>query len=44
MSTVWGIDDDISGHTGQALGVNAKLGVPYTLKKLEYNILAELPD
>lgn len=42
MSTVWGLVDDRTGHTGQVLGVIAKLGVPYQLKRLEYNALGRL--
>lgn len=41
---VWGLVDDRTGHTGQVLGVIAKLGVPYALKRLEYNLLAKLPS
>ena len=44
MSRVWGLVDDRAGHTGQVLGVIAKLGQLYTLKNLEYNLLAELPS
>ncbi len=43
METVWGLVDDRTGHTGQVLGVIAKLGVPYVLKNLEYNALSRLP-
>lgn len=43
MSVTWGLVDDRTGHTGQVLGVVAKLGRPYTLKRLEYNALARLP-
>ncbi len=42
--SVWGLVDDRTGHTGQVLGVIAKLGVPYVLKRLEYNALARLPN
>lgn len=42
--TVWGLVDDRTGHTGQVLGVIAKLGVPYVLKRLEYNALTFLPN
>lgn len=42
--TVWGLVDDRTGHTGQVLGVIAKLGVPYQLKRLEYNFLRHLPN
>lgn len=42
--TVWGLVDDRTGHTGQVLGVISKLGVPYVLKRLEYNRLAALPN
>lgn len=44
MSTVWGLVDDRTGHTGQVLGVISKLGLPYALKRLEYNALACLPS
>lgn len=40
--TVWGLVDDRAGHTGQVLGVIAKLGAPYQLKRLEYNLLGRL--
>ncbi len=43
MTTVWGLVDDRTGHTGQVFGVIAKLGVPYALKRLEYNALVHLP-
>lgn len=41
--TIWGLVDDRTGHTGQVLGVIAKLGVPYVLKRLEYTGLTALP-
>ena len=44
MTTIWGLVDDRTGHTGQVLGVIAQLGVPYLLKRLEYNGLAALPS
>lgn len=43
MTTIWGLVDDRTGHTGQVLGVIHKLGVPYALKRLEYNALGMLP-
>lgn len=43
LETIWGLVDDRTGHTGQVLGVIAKLGVPYALKRLEYRPLAGLP-
>ena len=42
--TIWGLVDDRTGHTGQVLGVIGKLGLPYMLKRLEYNRLAVLPN
>lgn len=42
MSTVWGLVDDRTGHTGQVLGVIGELGLPYQLKRLEYNALGRL--
>ncbi len=42
MTTIWGLIDDRTGHTGQVLGVIGKLGVPYVLKRLEYNALGNL--
>lgn len=42
MASVWGLVDDRTGHTGQVLGVIAKLGLPYQLKRLEYNALGRL--
>ncbi len=42
--SVWGLVDDRTGHTGQVLGVIAKLGLPYVLKRLEYNHLVILPN
>jgi mitochondrial fission protein ELM1 len=42
--SVWGLVDDRTGHTGQVLGVIGKLGLPYILKRLEYNKLAALPN
>ncbi len=42
MSNVWGLVDDAA--TGQVLGVIAKLGQPFTLKKLDYNALVNLPN
>lgn len=44
MSNVWGLVDDRTGHTGQVLGVITRLGLPYALKRLEYNALAALPS
>ncbi len=44
MTMIWGLVDDRTGHTGQVLGVIHKLGVPYALKRLEYNRLASLPS
>jgi uncharacterized protein len=43
VETIWGLVDDRTGHTGQVLGVIAKLGVPYALKRLEYNALSCVP-
>lgn len=42
--SVWGLVDDRTGHTGQVLGVIAKLGVPYVLKRLEYNVFTAIPN
>ncbi len=42
--TIWGLVDDRTGHTGQVLGVIAKLGAPYVLKRIEYNALTFLPN
>ena len=42
--TVWGLVDDRTGHTGQVLGVIGTLGLPYVLKRLEYNRFAALPN
>ena len=44
MTNVWGLVDDRTGHTGQVLGVITRLGLPYALKRLEYNKLAALPS
>lgn len=44
MTQVWGLVDDRAGHTGQVLGVIAKLGQLYSLKNLHYTWLAELPN
>ncbi len=44
MTTIWGLVDDRTGHTGQVLGVIAQLGAPYLLKRLEYNGFASLPS
>lgn len=44
MATIWGLIDDRTGHTGQVLGVITRLGLPYALKRLEYNRLAALPS
>lgn len=44
MSKVWGLVDDRTGHTGQVLGVITRLGLPYTLKRLEYNHFKLLPS
>jgi len=40
---VWGLVDDRTGHTGQVLGVIGKLGLPFILKRLEYNWKTHLP-
>lgn len=42
MSNVWGLVDDRTGHAAQVLGVIGKLGLPYQLKRLEYNALGRL--
>ena len=44
MTHVWGLIDDRTGHTGQVLGVITRLGLPYTLKRLEYNAFCLLPS
>ncbi|MES2984360.1 MAG: mitochondrial fission ELM1 family protein [Pseudomonadota bacterium] len=44
MTSIWGLVDDRTGHTGQVLGVIHKLKLPYALKRLEYNALAQLPS
>lgn len=43
MNHVWGLIDDRTGHTGQVLGLVSRLGLPYVLKRLDYNFLAQLP-
>ncbi len=43
MSSVWGLVDDRTGHTGQVLGVIQRLGLPFVIKRLEYNTLQALP-
>jgi len=43
MSLIWGLVDDRTGHTGQVLGVITRLGIPYGLKRLEYNLLGHVP-
>jgi mitochondrial fission protein ELM1 len=40
---VWGLVDNRTGHTGQVLGVIGKLGLPFILKRLEYNWKTHLP-
>ncbi len=44
MTSLWGLIDDRTGHTGQVLGVITRLGLPYTLKRLEYNAFSLLPS
>ncbi len=44
MTNVWGLVDDRTGHTGQVLGVITRLGIAYTLKRLDYNGWAALPS
>ncbi len=44
MSVVWGLVDDRTGHTGQVLGIITRLGLPFALKRLEYNRFAMLPS
>jgi uncharacterized protein len=44
VPNIWGLIDDRTGHTGQVLGVITRLGIPYTLKRLDYNRLAALPS
>jgi mitochondrial fission protein ELM1 len=44
VTTIWGLIDDRTGHTGQVLGVITRLGIPYALKRLEYNQLTLLPS
>jgi mitochondrial fission protein ELM1 len=43
VTSVWGLVDDRTGHTGQVLGIITRLGLPYALKRLEYNRLIHLP-
>lgn len=43
MPTVWGLIDDRTGHNGQVLGLISRLGLPYVLKRLDYNLLSRLP-
>lgn len=40
---VWGLVDDRTGHTGQVLGVIGKLGMPFILKRLDYNWKVRAP-
>ena len=42
MSNVWGMVDDSA--PGQVLGVIAKLGQPFTLKRIEYTVFGKLPN
>lgn len=44
MTGIWGLIDSRTGHTGQVLGVISQLGVPFMLKRLEYNAFAMLPS
>ncbi len=44
MIPVWGLVDDRTGHTGQVLGVIGKLGMPYLLKRLDYNWKVHFPN
>jgi mitochondrial fission protein ELM1 len=44
VTSLWGLIDDRTGHTGQVLGVITRLGLPYTLKRLEYNAFSALPS
>lgn len=41
---VWALIDDRAGHNSQALGVAAKLGIPYAIKKIDYSWLAKSPN
>lgn len=43
MTTVWGLTDDRTGHTGQVFGLIHRLGLPYVIKRLEYNGWQKLP-
>ncbi len=40
---LWGLVDDRVGHTGQVLGVLARLNTPYLIKRLEFTRWAALP-
>lgn len=44
MTVVWGLVDDRIGHKGQVLGVITRLGVPFAVKRLEYNRFSLLPS
>lgn len=44
MTTIWGLTDDRTGHTGQVLGIITRLGLPYVIKRLEYNALQRVPS
>lgn len=41
---IWGLVDDRAGHSTQTGGLLARLGVPYSIKRIEYNMLAALPN
>lgn len=42
--TIWVLADDRAGNRAQALGVAEKLGLPFEIKEIRYNLLAGLPN
>jgi mitochondrial fission protein ELM1 len=43
-AAIWALIDDRAGHSTQTLGLADRLGVAYHTKRIEYNVLAALPN
>ena len=44
QETVWVLADDRPGNVSQALGVAQALKLPYSVKKISYDVMAKLPN
>lgn len=44
VPAVWVLRDDRAGHNAQSHGLAHRFGVPYSIKPIEYNMWAKLPN